>query len=52
VNYQPRIKDAKPIIEEKKLRFGTQKFYKVVEVISEKELLLGSCQDSHFLRGL
>ncbi|MFZ8859820.1 MAG: DNA methyltransferase [Thermocrinis sp.] len=40
VNYQPRIKDAKPIIEEKKLRFGTQKFYKVVEVISEKELLL------------
>jgi len=40
VNYQPRIKDAKPIIEEKKLRFGKQKFYKVVEVISEKELLL------------
>jgi hypothetical protein len=40
VNYQPRIKDAKQIIEEKKLRFGEQKFYKVVEVISEKELLL------------
>jgi DNA modification methylase len=40
VNYQLRIKDAKPIIEEKKLRFGEQKFYKVVEVISEKELLL------------
>lgn len=40
MNYQPRIKDAKPIIEEKKLRFGKQKFYKVVEVISEKELLL------------
>jgi DNA modification methylase len=40
VNYQPRIKDAKPIIEEKKLRFGKQKLYKVVEVISEKELLL------------
>jgi DNA modification methylase len=40
VNYQPRIKDVKPIIEEKKLRFGKQKFYKVVEVISEKELLL------------
>jgi DNA modification methylase len=40
VNYQPRIKNAKPIIEEKKLRFGEQKFYKVVEVISEKELLL------------
>jgi hypothetical protein len=40
VNYQPRIKDAKPIIEEKKLRFGKQKLYKVVGVISEKELLL------------
>jgi DNA modification methylase len=40
VNYQPRIKDAKPIIEEKKLRFGKQRLYKVVEVISEKELLL------------
>jgi hypothetical protein len=42
VNYQPSIKDAKPIIEEKKLRLGEQKFYKVVEVISEKELLLDS----------
>jgi hypothetical protein len=40
VNYTPRIKDAKPIIDEKKLKVGNQKLYKVIDILSEKELLL------------
>jgi hypothetical protein len=40
VSYTPRIKDAKPIIDEKKLKVGSQKLYKVVDILSEKELLL------------
>ncbi|MGC9101424.1 MAG: DNA methyltransferase [Caldisericum sp.] len=40
VNYTPRIKDAKPLIDEKKIKIGNQKLYKVVDILSEKELLL------------
>ena len=40
VQYQPKIKDAKPILDDKKLRFNGDRLYKVIEVISEKELLL------------
>ena len=40
VNYTPRIKDAKPLIDEKKLRFGSEKLYKVIDILSEQELLL------------
>jgi hypothetical protein len=40
VNYIPRIKDAKPIVDEKKIKIGSQKLYKVIDILSEKELLL------------
>ena len=40
VQYQPKIKDAKPILDDKKLRFNGDRLYKVIGIISEKELLL------------
>ena len=33
IDYVPRIKDAKPIVEPGKLRFGKDKLYKVVDVL-------------------
>jgi len=33
IEYTPRIKDAKPIIDPDKLKFGKNKFYRVVEVL-------------------
>ncbi len=40
IKYIPKIKDAKPLIDEKKLKFNGEKLYKVVKIVSEKELLL------------
>ena len=40
VNYKPRIKDAKPILDESKLKPDGEKLYKVVDVLSEREILL------------
>ncbi len=40
VFYTPKIKDAKPVFDEKKLRFGKENLYKVVKVLSENSLLL------------
>ncbi len=40
VNYEPRIKDAKPVADESKLKPDGEKLYKVVDVLSEREILL------------
>ncbi len=40
VDYNPKIKDAKPVLDEKKLKLNGDRLYKVVDVISEKEVLL------------
>lgn len=40
VDYKPKIKDAKPVLEEKKLRFNGDRLYKVVDILSENEILL------------
>ncbi len=40
VNYQPKVKDAKPIIDEKKFKFKGERLYKVIDILSENELLL------------
>ncbi len=40
VDYHPRIKDAKPILEEKKLKLNGERLYKVIDILSEDELLL------------
>ena len=40
IGYIPRIKDAKPVIEPDKLRFGKNKFYKVVDVLDDGRLKL------------
>lgn len=40
VDYEPRIKDAKPVLDEKKLKFNSDRLYRVVDVLSEKEILL------------
>ena len=40
VNYSPRIKDAKPVIEPNKLKFGREKLYKVRKVLEDGSLLL------------
>ncbi len=40
VDYEPRIKDAKPVLDEKKLKFNGKRLYKVVDILSEKEILL------------
>ncbi len=42
INYQPRIKDAKPIIEPEKLKFGKDNFYKVVSISENADLELDS----------
>ncbi len=40
VNYSSRIKDAKPVIEPNKLKFGREKLYKVRKVLEDGSLLL------------
>lgn len=40
VDYEPRVKNAKPILDEKKLKLNKDRLYKVVDVLSEKEILL------------
>jgi len=40
IDYVPRVKDAKPKVEPKKLDFKNQKLYKVVEVANEKTIRL------------
>ncbi len=40
VNYEPKIKDAEPVLDEKKLKFNGDRYYKVVDVLSENEVLL------------
>ncbi len=42
VNYEPKIKDAKPLIEEKKFKFNGDRLYKVTKVLSEDTLLLST----------
>ncbi|WP_457567876.1 DNA methyltransferase [Desulfurobacterium sp.] len=40
IDYIPRIKDAKPIIEPDKLKFGKNKLYSVVDVLEDGKLKL------------
>ena len=40
VDYIPRIKDAKPIIDPDKLKFGKNKFYRVVDILEDGRLKL------------
>jgi DNA modification methylase len=40
IDYTPKIKDAKPLIEPDKLRFGKNKFYRVVDVLNDGRLKL------------
>ncbi len=40
VGYEPRIKDAEPILDEKKLKLNGDRYYKVVDVLSDREVLL------------
>ncbi len=40
VDYVPKVKDAKPLIEPSKMRFANEKLYKVVEILDEKTLRL------------
>ncbi len=42
VNYEPKVKDAKPLIEEKKFKFNGDRLYKVIKVLSEDTLLLST----------
>ncbi|WP_029521336.1 site-specific DNA-methyltransferase [Persephonella sp. IF05-L8] len=42
VYYIPRIKDAKPVIEPEKLKFGKNEFYKVVEILDDGRLKLNT----------
>ncbi len=40
VEYTPRIKDAKPVIEPEKLKFGKGKTYKVIDILENGNLKL------------
>lgn len=40
IDYKPRIKDARPIIEPQSLRFGKNKYYTVIDVIDDGRLKL------------
>ncbi len=40
VSYTPRIKDAKPVLEPKKLKFGKGDLYKVVDILEDGGLKL------------
>ncbi|GAB6071729.1 DNA methyltransferase [Venenivibrio stagnispumantis] len=49
IDYIPRIKDAKPQIEQSKLKFGKDHLYKVVEIIDEETLKLNTDLNVKFL---
>ncbi len=40
IDYKPRIKDAKPIVEPEKLKFKKNAFYKVTEILNDGSLRL------------
>ncbi len=40
IDYIPRIKDAKPLIEPDKLKFGKNRLYKVVDILEDGKLKL------------
>jgi len=40
VDYTPAVKDAKPVLDERKLKLNGDRLYKVIKILSEKELLL------------
>ncbi len=40
VSYIPRIKDARPVVEPDKLKFGKNKLYRVVEILKDGRLRL------------
>ncbi len=40
VTYEPRIQDARPVVEPEKFRFGPSSMYKVVEVLEDARLKL------------
>ena len=40
IDYNPRIKDAKPVIDPKKLKFKKNEYYKVVDILDDGSLLL------------
>jgi hypothetical protein len=40
IDYIPRIKDAKPVIEPDKLKFGKNEMYKIVDVLDDGKLKL------------
>ncbi len=40
IEYSPRIKDAKPVVEPKKLKFGKGKTYKVIDILENGNLKL------------
>ena len=40
IDYVPRIKDVRPVIESDKLKFGKNKLYKVVDVLKDGKLKL------------
>jgi len=42
VDYNPRIKDAKPVIDPKKFNFKNDRLYKVVDIIDENTLRLNT----------
>jgi len=42
IAYVPRVKDAKPVLEPKKLDFKNHSLYKVVEVVDEKTIKLNN----------
>jgi len=40
VNYEPQIKDAKPLVDLNKLTFKKETFYKVAEIVDENAIKL------------
>ncbi|WP_297473925.1 DNA methyltransferase [Persephonella sp.] len=40
IKYTPRIKDAKPVIEPEKLKFGKDNVYKVIDILEDGKLKL------------
>ncbi len=49
VLYAPRVRDAKPILDEKKLRLNGERLHRVVKVLSENKLLLDTGLKVKFL---
>lgn len=47
--YNPAIQNAKPVISPDKLKFGSEKFYKVARIVDENTLELDTGLKVHFL---